>query len=391
MEKARMVVNLVNLQLVAVLVAVFVTLMSGGVASGLGLECMDCHLSSGIKITGAEKCTGVDDRKVDNVFLDKTFDSASSVGMDQLSASTYYVPDDFDTIQEAIDAAIDWDEIIVRDGTYPENIDFLGKTITVRSEHGPYSAIINGGADIDTYIAIVSFENSEGADSVLDGFTITNGNGGFGGGIYCYAAEPTISNCIITGNTAIGFGGGIFLCDWTGGDAAATIINCLITDNESILDGGGVYCGDTAPTIINCTISGNSTTGDGGGIRSSANAFPTAFNTILWGNTADDGSPDEISVRNDSFIDITYSDIQWGDPDNPGLPYPGIGNIVCDPAFIGNGDYHLMDSSCCIDAGTDVGAPNYDIDGDIRPQGDGYDMGADELKPVFAPGKHGKH
>jgi hypothetical protein len=293
--------------------------------------------------------------------------------------------------QEAIDAAIDWDEIIVRDGTYSEHIDFLGKTITVRSEHGPYSTIINGGADIDTYIAIVSFENSESADSVLDGFTITNGNGGFGGGIYCYAAEPTISNCIITGNTAFGFGGGIFLCDWTGGDAAATIINCLITDNEFILDGGGVYCGDTAPTIINCTISGNSTTGDGGGIRSSANAFPTAFNTILWGNTADDGSPDEISVRNDSFIDITYSDIQWGDPpDNPGLPYPDIGNIVCDPAFIGNGDYHLMDSSCCIDAGTDVGAPNYDIDGDIRPQGDGYDIGADELKPVFAPGKHGK-
>jgi hypothetical protein len=391
MEKARMTVKLVNLQMVAVLVAVFLTVMSGGVASGLGLECMDCHLSSGIKTAGAEKCVGVHDQKVYNAFLSKTVDIASSVGLDRLSASTYYVPDDFDTIQEAINAAIDWDEIIVRDGTYSEHIDFLGKTITVRSEHGPYSTIITGGADTDTYLAIVCFGNSEGADSVLDGFTITNGNGSFGGGIYCYAAEPTISNCIITGNSAIGFGGGIFLCDWTGGDAAATIINSLITDNESILDGGGVYCGDTAPTIINCTISGNSTTGDGGGIRSSANAFPTAFNTILWGNTSDDGSPDEISVRNDSFIDITYSDIQGGDPNNPGLPYPGIGNIVpCDPAFIGNGDYHLMDSSCCIDAGTDVGAPNYDIDGDIRPQGYGYDMGADEFKPVFAPGKHGK-
>jgi hypothetical protein len=110
------------------------------------------------------------------------------------------------------------------------------------------------------------------------------------------------------------------------------------------------------------------------------------FNTILWGNTAG-GSPDEISVSDNSLIDITYSDIQGGDPDNPGSPYPGMGNILCDPAFVGNGDYHLTNSSCCIDTGTDVDAPDYDIDGDIRPQGDGYDMGADE---VFVPGKHGK-
>ena len=385
MEKARMAVKLVNLQLVAVLVAVFVTVMSGGVA--LGLECMDCHLSSGITTAGAEKCAGLDDQMVHNVFLDKTVDNASSyVGLDQLSATTYYVPDDFYTIQEAIDEAIDWDEIIVRDGTYSEHIDFLGKKITVRSENGPFRTTING--DPNTYTYIVSFWSSEGAYSVLDGFFITNGNGGFGGGISCYAAEPTISNCIITGNTG-GFGGGIFLCDW-GGDAAATIINCLITDNESSEAGGGIYCGDTAPTIINCTISGNSTTGDGGGIRSYGDASPTVFNTILWANTAD-GSPDEISVSEVASIDITYSDIQGGDPDNPGSPYPGIGNILCDPAFVRrNGDYHLTGSSCCIDTGTDVGAPGYDIDGDIRPQGNGYDMGADEFQPVVAPGKHGK-
>jgi Right handed beta helix region len=385
MEKARMAVKLVNLQLVAVLVAVFVTVMSGGVA--LGLECMDCHLSSGITTAGAEKCAGLDDQMVHNVFLDKTVDNASSyVGLDQLSATTYYVPDDFYTIQEAIDEAIDWDEIIVRDGTYSEHIDFSGKKITVRSENGPFRTTING--DPNTYTYIVSFWSSEGAYSVLDGFFITNGNGGFGGGISCYAAEPTISNCIITGNTG-GFGGGIFLCDW-GGDAAATIINCLITDNESSEAGGGIYCGDTAPTIINCTIIGNSTTGDGGGIRSYGDASPTVFNTILWANTAD-GSPDEISVSESSLIDITYSDIQGGDPDNPGSPYPGIGNILCDPAFVRrNGDYHLTGSSCCIDTGTDVGAPDYDIDGDIRPQGNGYDMGADEFQPVVAPGKHGK-
>ncbi len=38
-----------------------------------------------------------------------------------------------DSIQDAIDAAMDGDEIVVAEGTYLEAIDFLGKAITVRS------------------------------------------------------------------------------------------------------------------------------------------------------------------------------------------------------------------------------------------------------------------
>ena len=37
------------------------------------------------------------------------------------------------TIQAAINASVNGDEIIVAQGTYPEAIDFLGKAITVRS------------------------------------------------------------------------------------------------------------------------------------------------------------------------------------------------------------------------------------------------------------------
>ena len=52
-------------------------------------------------------------------------------------SATYYVPDDYSTIQAAINAAANNDTIIVRSGTYVEQIDFNGKAITLRSAEGP--------------------------------------------------------------------------------------------------------------------------------------------------------------------------------------------------------------------------------------------------------------
>ncbi len=91
----------------------------------------------------------------------------------------------------------------------------------------------------------------------------------------------------------------------------------------------------------------------------------------VWGNTVG-GSPNEIYLYSGSTIAVTYSDIQ-GD-------WTGTGNINRVPKFIGGGDYHLQGGSPCIDKGTSAGAPANDIDGDIRPQGTGYDMGSDEFK-----------
>jgi len=55
----------------------------------------------------------------------------------------------------------------------------------------------------------------------------------------------------------------------------------------------------------------------------------------------------------------------------------GDGNIERDPLFVGEGDFHLTADSPCIDAGIDVGVYT-DIDGDVRPYGAGFDIGADE-------------
>jgi serine protease len=97
------------------------------------------------------------------------------------SQTTWYVPDDFSTIQGAINATVSGDTVIVMAGTYVENIDFKGKAITLQSELGPDFTIIDG----NSAGRVVSCQSGENADSVLEGFTITEGFIiGDGGGMF---------------------------------------------------------------------------------------------------------------------------------------------------------------------------------------------------------------
>jgi len=303
--------------------------------------------------------------------------SAGSYDGPSVTGITYYVPDDRPTIMTAVNDCYDYDTIIVRDGIYTgadnKNINLGGKIVTLRSEKGPAQCIIDcEGNGRGFYL-----ESTEKSGSVIDGFTIMNGNtSDNGGGIYC-GSNLTIKNCKIVGNTAY-HGGGIY-CHYS----SPSIINCLISGNSanpSLGWGGGIHSYEShhGLTVFNCTITGNSAI-YGGGIGSMPLFGPTSMqivDSILWNNIATNG-PQLGGYLRGATID--YSVVQGGQADIYG-PFPinwGEGNMEDDPLFVdpdgaddisGNqdDDFHLEQGSPCIDAGTSEGAPETDLAGNDR-------------------------
>jgi len=311
---------------------------------------------------------------------------------------------DYTTIQPAIDAASDNDEIVVADGTYTgegnRGLNFRGKAITLKSDNGPKNCIIDCQGTSSEHHRGFVFLNGEDPNSILDGFTITKGFGGyFSGGIYCSASSPLIVNCILKDNWAengagisningaqpiirncifmeniaygqSGGGGGMF-----NADTSPEVSNCLFLRNEcynSCLGGAMYSTGENStPPVTNCTFVGN-TAEKGGAIESSYDASPVYTNCIFWDNNAS-WAADEIRCKA-ATVTLVHCDIKggWNGPGvgtkDGGVIINGGGNINANPLFVGtaNDDYHLQPESPCIDAGCDGGIYD-DMEGNVRP------------------------
>lgn len=312
-----------------------------------------------------------------------------------LTANTINVPNDYSSIQEGIDNAVDGDTVLVAEGTYVENVNFSGKNITVGSlflTDGDTSHISKTIIDGDQSGHVIEFSNAETISSILIGFTITNGLSANGGGIYCNGSSPTLKNLIINENEATSSGGGIYLYN-----SNPTLSNVVISENESEYDGGGINCYSSSPTINRAAIYANTTKWNGGGISCFYNSHPTLTNVTISNNTAyQDGcgiaclynssvdllnsiiwnnNNHEIFVASSGELTVEYSDILGGSAGIETLGNAIVnwieGNINEDPLFVDpfNNDYNLHPASPCIDAGDPDPAYN-------DPDGTRNDMGA---------------
>jgi len=209
-------------------------------------------------------------------------------------ATIKHVPSEYPTIQDGIDASVDGDTILVADGTYTgdgnRDIDFLGKAIMVMSENGAESCIIDCNGGIGGFY----FQNGEGTESVLKGFTIT-GSPWMSGAIYCNTSSPTIIENRVIGNELWGIyctdsspiiGNNVISENNRGGIrcwvSSPIILHNIISDNIAV-NGGGINCISGSPLIIDNTIAGNVVYL--GGCLAGGGIFCAGSNAIIIGNT----------------------------------------------------------------------------------------------------------
>ncbi len=357
-----------------------------------------------ISVQGTDDCGNVGSDSVDVPIIRVWYvDADATTGL----GTGLSWADAFITIQEAVPFAISGEMIWVAEGTYiyggtasvlvmKDGVEIYGGfegieiDLSERGDPADHPTILDGeetsyhvvrgasNARLDGFVVTGGRSYGEGggmfndgvANLIVNNCSFDNNRADRGGGMYNSDSSPEITNCVFSNNRA-DHGGGIH-----NDSSSPTITNCIFSENTAHYAGGGIrnYRASWSD-ITNCTFSRNSAYDQGGGMAN-WNSTARVTNCIFWGDMASE----EPEIYNySSNIIVTYSDVEGG--------YSGSGNISDDPLFLSWSSYdlRLRLGSPCIDAGTADGAPGEDLEGNPRPWGLCYDMGAYEYGyPVTA-------
>ncbi|MHC5003314.1 MAG: hypothetical protein ACYTJ0_09330, partial [Planctomycetota bacterium] len=164
-------------------------------------------------------------------------------------ADVIHVPADHTTIQAAVAAAVDGDEVVVAPGAYTGPIQMAGKSIVVRSTDPLDPAVVD--ATILTVQTsqpwIVSLDLGE-----LAGFTISgSGVGSLNYGAVWITGDATVRQCVIRSVNGGNVAGGMFIQD-----ASPLVLECTFVENTGYW-AGGIGTDGGSPTISACSFIGN--------------------------------------------------------------------------------------------------------------------------------------
>lgn len=203
------------------------------------------------------------------------------------------VPLVYSSIQQAIDEAYNGDTVLVAEGTYFENINFIGKPITVASNFiftQDTNTISNTIIDGDRLGHVVSFISREDTNSIFIGITLQNGyaNGpeyphNRGGGLLCKSSSPKLIDLIINDCESKTDGGGICLLE----SSKPRIANLKISNCSAMWQGGGILICNSSTKLNNVTISNNTAIYGGGGIGLQNSSDLTIENSTISNNFED--------------------------------------------------------------------------------------------------------
>lgn len=332
-------------------------------------------------------------------------DVNASLGMNDGSSWA----DAFTDLQVGIDAASASDSVFVAKGEYQPAIGtaFMMKegVKIYGSFQGTETSLTNRifGTNIgDTSVLKgngiqVIINASLTAASELDGFKITNGNGGMknnasspilrnltvcgnvgvgttGGILNEAVSSPMLLNVTISGNSSDGIGGGMF-----NSYSSPTLINVVITGNTSLSYGGGIANDHGNPNLTNVTIAGNS--GAIGGALYNYNSTSTIKNSIILGNNSGITASAGSAILTNSLVQ------EESNTSNGNIDFTGITSaaVFVNPLPAGlntGGDYSLKTCGPVVNMGSNALVPasaTTDIAGNARIFNTTVDMGAYEL------------
>ena len=248
---------------------------------------------------------------------------------------------EIESIQAAVNAASDGDTLVLKAGTYYENI-VINKSLTIIGA-GPGLTIINGNTgSVPIKGGVINitkpFPHAPTAPNVtLIGMTITEGSANYGGGIFNEGGILTLSQVSVTNSTASFSGGAVynemgtlFLNETSISDNSAKVgggvmndAGALIMDPGSRVEnntaqlGGGISHSNGVMTLADtCSVTGNTATYGGGGLYLSFYGVVNMNGGSISGNTVESGSGGGIYIDDTSTFNQAGGTVSGNSPDD---------------------------------------------------------------------------